>query len=70
MSWTLSIGCHRGTLTSRDSGTEEHDSLEECKKAVAKAEKAWRSFGYFVWFATAKGPDGEEVKLHNGTPYR
>jgi hypothetical protein len=68
--WRLNMGCHRGTLMSRDSNTEEYDSLEACKSAVASAEKFWASIGYFVWFANAYGPDGEQVQLHVGTSYR
>jgi hypothetical protein len=68
--WKLSLGCHRGTITSRDSGIEEYDSLEACKQAVAEAEKFWTQTGTFVWFATAFGPNGEEIKLHPGTPYK
>ncbi len=67
--WTLSIGCHRKTLTSRDSTKKKYDSLEECRQAVQKLEKFYRSIGYFVWFANATGPNGEKVKLHEGTPY-
>ena len=68
--WTLSIGCHRGTLISRDSDLREHDSLEDCKKDVSESERSWARIGYFVWFATARGPNREEVKLHAGTAYK
>ena len=67
--WRLNIGCHRGTLTSRDSMTEEHDSLELCRQAMEKSEQFYRSIGYSVWFVEAVGPNGEKVKLHQGTPY-
>ena len=63
------MGCHRKTIISRDASTEEYDSLEACKEAVASAERQWASMGYYVWFATAHGPSGEKVKLHDGTPY-
>lgn len=67
--WTLSIGCHRKTLMSRDTDCREHDSLENCKEDVRKSEEFWSSIGYYVWFARATGPNGEEVKLHEGTQY-
>lgn len=67
--WKLHIGCHKMTLASRDSGVREHDSLEACKKDVEESERFWASLGYYVWFAIAKGPDGEEIKLHEGTSY-
>ena len=68
--WQLSIGCHDGTLTGRDSELREFDSLEECKNNLKESERFWNSIGHFVWFATAYGPNGEELSLHPGTPYR
>ncbi len=64
------MGCHRRTITSRDTcHPESHESLQKCRDAVAVAEKSWKKFGCFVWFANAKGPDGKEYKLHDGVPY-
>ena len=73
--WTLAIGCHRGTMMSRDSQnvTSKFDdynqpltSLEDCIECA----KAWRQnyaqIGNFIWFATAVGPDG--VKHPNIIP--
>jgi len=69
--WSLVIGCHRGTLTSRDVGhPEEKDSLEDCQKAVKRAEEWYNSIGYFIWFASATDPEGKKHQLHPGTPYR
>lgn len=68
--WKLHIGCHRGTLVSRDSDVRTHDSLEACQKDVAESEAFWAGFGYFVWFAEAKSPNGENIKLHPGTHYQ
>lgn len=65
----LSMGCHKGTLMSRDSGSEECESLEQAREQVQQAEKFWKSIGYFVWFAQVKCPNGEVVKLHPGTSY-
>ena len=67
--WKLYLGCHRKTITSRDSTVEEHDSLEACQQAVINAEAFWTRMGYFVWFAIANGPNGEKIQLHEGTPY-
>ena len=66
--WTLNIGCHRNTHASRDSDTQEYDSLKECKNAVTETEKDLAERGYFIWCARAYGPDGEKVELHAGTP--
>lgn len=69
--WTLHMGCHRGTLVSRDPcQPETHESLEACRDALNRAEKSWIRIGCFVWFATARGPNGEEVTLHEGVPYK
>ncbi len=67
--WELHIGCHRGTLTSRDSEVRKHPSLDVCRADVQSAEKFYKSIGYFVWFAYAVGPEGQKVKLHEGTSY-
>jgi len=68
--WTLSMGCHKGTLMSRDNSTEKCDSLEQCRQRVVEAERSWARIGYYVWYADATGPNGEKIKLHQGTPYR
>lgn len=68
--WKLHIGCHRGTLMSRDSETSEYDSLDACRKSVQEAEEFWSKMGYYVWFAYAFSPSGEKIALHKGTPYQ
>lgn len=68
--WKLSIGCHKGTLMSRDSDQVELDSLEACEEYVKESEKFWQQIGYFVWFANAFAPDGTKHQLHPGTSYR
>ncbi|MFA6459300.1 MAG: hypothetical protein WCV79_02815 [Candidatus Paceibacterota bacterium] len=68
--WKLHIGCHRGTIVSRDSDVREHESLEACKGDVQKSEQFLAGLGYSIWFAKAIGPDGTEHRLHQGTPYR
>ena len=68
--WRLYLGCHRGTIASRDSIVEQHGSLEACCHAVESSERFYKSVGAYVWFATAVGPNGEEIRLHEGTPYK
>ena len=64
------MGCHSGTLMSRDAGNPEpYESLDACRDAVAQAERDWARMGYYVWFATATGPNGEKETLHPGVPY-
>jgi len=65
--WTLSIGSHNGTFMSRNSKSEDYESLEECREAVKEHERTWNRLGHYVWFARATGPNGEEVQLHPGT---
>ena len=67
--WTLNIGCHSGTLMSRDLTTEQYATLEDCRKKAIDKEAAWKRLGYYVWYATAIGPNGERVTLHDGTYY-
>ena len=37
---------------------------------MEEAEKNFQKLGYFIWFATVFGPDGEKISIHKGTPYR
>lgn len=67
--WKLYLGCHEGTLMSRDTMVEEYATLDECREAAEKAEKSWNRFGYFVWYSYAIGPNSEKIKFHKGTPY-
>lgn len=66
--YKLHMGCHRGTLMSRDSGVEEYDTLEEAEEAYKNAKKFWALIGYYVWFAEVR-LNGEVVKSWPGTPY-
>lgn len=62
--WTLVIGIHRGTITSRDTEQpKELGSLEECQREVTRAEREYASLGAFIWFATATSPYGVEHKM-------
>jgi hypothetical protein len=65
--WRLSIGIHSGTIMSRDSGihtvkfddpTAPLESLADCIECAKAWEANYRSFGYYIWFATAIAPDG------------
>lgn len=68
--WQLQYGVHRGKYISRDDATISGlDSLEACKTKIAELEKQVRGFGMYIWYATAKGPNGEEITVHPGTPY-
>ncbi len=68
--WVLTMGCHAGTLMSRDQALiEYHNSLEKCKQAVQKAERSWAVRGYVVWFARAVGPDGQSEELRPGNNF-
>jgi len=77
--WRISIGIHRGTMTSRDNNlvyehfddpTKPLISLEECRETAKKWEESYHSMGYFIWFGTAISPDGEPTDVLQGAPYR
>ena len=61
--WQLHIGCHRNTLTSRDSEMREFDTEEEAMKSYQASKETWHNIGYKVWFASLTTPDGEETRL-------
>ena len=68
--WTLFLGIHRGTLTSRDSEQPRTlSSLEACREEAGQAESEYRRMGCQIWFGYATGPAGERVKLLEGEPY-
>ena len=64
--WKLHYGIHRGTITSRDVTMIQCDSLEDCKRKIAKIEKDMVRFGYVIWFANAISVSGEQVSVHAG----
>lgn len=67
--WVLHHGCHRGTLTSRDSGGAEYfDTRQQAVEAYQKHRKFYRSIGYQIWFATVTSPDGVKETLEQN-PY-
>lgn len=71
--WTLDIGCHQKSVTSRDSATfdsfppffkngEPLQSLEDCILCAKWHAVYWESSGYYVWYAAAIAPDGTRHK--------
>jgi len=64
--WVLRVGIHRGTITSRDSGSEECESLEECKRRFQAQQTSYYNIGYVIWFAYAISPTGERQELCRG----
>lgn len=68
--WYLSVGCHRGTLVSRDTDRHECEGLVACKKLAAQIKKEWDLSGLQVWYMTAHGPDGDHETIEQGTPCR
>lgn len=69
--WTLSIGCHNGTLMSRDSAQpSSHDTEEDALAEYIRQKDIWRSLGYYIWFARITNAGGEVVFHDNGIPYR
>jgi hypothetical protein len=67
--FTLNIGCHRGTLTSRDSTVEKYDTYEQAYQGYLNAKDSWRRFGYVVWFAEIIAPDGTKTHLESNSYY-
>jgi protein tyrosine phosphatase (PTP) superfamily phosphohydrolase (DUF442 family) len=68
--WTLHIGIHRGTITSRDSEQpKKMATLQECIDAAEDAFKWYRSIGCMCWFCYAIGPGGNRHQLIASEPY-
>ena len=67
--YILSLGIHRGTLLSRDSGTSEHDTYKEAYDTYLQRRKFFNSIGYQIWFADIIAPDGTKTHLESN-PYR
>lgn len=66
--FVLSIGCHNGTLMSRDCESREFDTFEEAYESYQTSKNEWRTFGYMVWFANIVSPDGAKTHLESN-PY-
>jgi hypothetical protein len=68
--FTLTIGIHSGTLTSRDFEEPKFfDTLEECKFEVVRAEIQYARIGCYIWFAHAIDKEDNITKFHPGTHY-
>lgn len=64
--FVLHHGCHRGTLTSRDTGSpQEFDTYQEAYNAYLEHRKFYRSIGYQIWFAQIVKPDGTKDLLES-----
>ena len=68
--WVLSHGIHRGTITSRDSTSEEFDTKEEALSSLQSQKEFYKNIGYKIWFANLISPDGEETRLGGDSNYR
>ena len=67
--FTLNIGCHRGTITSRDSESRTFDTYQEAHKSYLESKSFWRGIGYVVWFADIIAPDGTKTSPESNTCY-
>lgn len=68
--FTLNIGCHRGTITSRDSETRQFNTYAEAHANYLDTKAFWRSLGYMVWFAEIIAPNGTKTHLESNNSYR
>ncbi len=63
--WTLVIGIHHGTFTSRDSEMpKKMASLEACQDEVTKAERDYAMIGCYIWFAKCTDPEGNDHHMN------
>lgn len=68
--WTLRIGCHRGTLISRDTDSpRKFDTREEAIQDYQDSRSFWHSIGYQVWFAELIDPEGNKTMLEQNPYY-
>jgi len=68
--YRLVLGAHNGTLVSRYSTEEYHDTEEECHEAFRDFKKYLSTTGYKLWCASIWNPEGEKIWHSNGYPYR
>ena len=66
--WTFNYGIHRGTYTSRDTGSNQYDTEEEAMKFYHEQKKWLKSIGYMFWYADLIAPDGAKKRLEQN-PY-
>jgi len=68
--WTLHLGIHRGTITSRDAESPKPlKSLKACRTEASRAEQQYQQIGCQIWFCYAVGPNDKRVTLIEGVPY-
>jgi hypothetical protein len=67
--YTLHHGCHRGTITSRDSTSRKYDTYEDAHDAYLRHKEFYESIGYQIWFAEIIKPDGSKVILEENPCY-
>ncbi len=66
--WIFNHGCHRGTLTSRDTGyPEEYDTEAEALEAYEGHRSFYLSIGYQIWYAKLTSPDGVTRTLESNS---
>lgn len=68
--FTLEIGCHSGTITSRDIDIREFPTLQEAVKSHNESKRLWARMGYMVWYAHIKNDSGATVRTFSGNSYR
>jgi len=69
--WVLHHGIHRGTITSRDTGSEEYDTEQEARDAFKNHKDFYSRIGYVIWFAYLVSPEGKKTAIDAGnTNYR
>lgn len=66
--YKLHIGCHRHTLTSRDSEVREFKTRNEAYENYLLSKRFWESIGYVVWFANIVHSD-EAIEQLVANPY-
>lgn len=72
MSYTLHIGCHKGTSTSKDSENRPFETFKEAEDSYLASKGFWASIGYYVWFANITDDDDNDkkvVRAYPGTSY-
>ena len=69
--YVLTIGCHRNTIASRDSGNRYFDTYDEAVESYTRSKSTWQRIGYVVWFATVTDTvNGEITQLESNIVMR
>ena len=68
--WILTMGCHRGTITSRDVRMpQSFDTRDEAITEYQKVRAGWQQFNYQVWYADLVDPNGKSETLESNPYY-